>query len=68
VDLVKIASSAGMKVGDDGWVGSAGDLLSFMRLVQIHERERCALVCEDWGRNTKDLGAKVCARLIRELG
>ena len=68
MDLVKIASSAGMKVGDEGWVGSTGDLLSFMRLVQIHERERCALVCEDWGRNTKDLGAKVCARLIRDLG
>jgi hypothetical protein len=56
-----------MKVGDGGWIGTTGDLLSFMRLVQIHERERCALVCEDWGRNTKDRGAKVCAELIREL-
>lgn len=67
MNLVKMASSAGMKVGDGGWIGTTGDLLSFMRLVQIHERERCALVCEDWGRNTEDPGAKVCAGLIREL-
>ena len=67
MNLVKMASSAGMKVGDGGWIGTTGDLLSFMRLVQIHERERCALVCEDWGRNANDRGAKVCAGLIREL-
>ena len=50
-EIIKMAKEAGMDVFKSGFCYMDDfDIYKFAKLVAQHEREACAMVCEDYGR------------------
>ena len=65
MNIIELAKQAGFQDAD--WNYTKG-LEKFATLVAAHEREACALICDDQARGAYWEGADVCADAIRARG